>query len=188
MEARYTNRFRGIAEVTGDHLKARDSAGNLTEIITSARGSLSAQHGNIRELFSTSVEMVSGIDTHQQLIGTELVKNMPKPTAEITASPGRQLGYIQLTSRFLQAGMLHFMEQTYNAQQRIRELEKMIETLAQYDQSMDLIGQMVPLDIDTLESAPKTAERADSVTESPSPTPTKASTPKLEKTPRASKK
>lgn len=152
MESRYLNRFQTIKEKTGEQIRNRDAAGNLTERITHAKGSIEAQKQNTRDLFSTAQEMIAGINTHQGMIGKEMVKNMSLPTDKIKASPSSQLGYVQLTMRFLQAGVLHFMEQTYNCQQRISELEADIARLASYDTEIDILGHMVTLDIDTLEA------------------------------------
>jgi len=152
MESRYLNRFQTIKEKTGEQIKNRDAAGNLTERITHAKGSIEAQKQNTRDLFSTAQEMIAGINTHQGMMGKEMVKNMSLPTDKIKTSPSSQLGYVQLTMRFLQAGVLHFMEQTYNCQQRISELEADIARLAAYDTDIDVLGHMVTLDIDTLEA------------------------------------
>jgi len=151
MESRYTNRFRSIDEKTGTQIKNRDSAGNLTEHLTQAKGSISAQQKNIQDLFSTSREMITGINTHQSMMGTELVKNIPLPGQQIQQSPANQLGYVQLSMRFMQAGLLHFMEQVVNAQGRIHELEKTIERLAEYDEEISVLGQMNTLDVDSPE-------------------------------------
>jgi hypothetical protein len=169
MEARYTNRFRSIEEKTGSQIKNRDAAGNLTEHITHARGSIAAQQQNIRELFATSREMITGINTHQNMIGVDLVKNLPLPGPVIQDSMSNQLGYVQLTMRFMQAGMLHFMEQVYNAQIRISELESTLEKLAQYDDEMTIIGKMNVLDIDSLEltASERPPSPPDSVTSQP---------------------
>nr|WKE35278.1 hypothetical protein [Plasmopara viticola lesion associated mononegaambi virus 6] len=152
MESRYLNRFQSIKDKTGDQIKNRDAAGNLTERLTHAKGSIDAQQQNTRDLFSTAQEMIAGINTHQNMMGTEIVKNIPLPTDQIKKSFSSQLGYVQLTMRFLQAGTLHFMEQTYNSQQRILELEATIAKLAEYDGDVDILGRMVTLDIDTLEA------------------------------------
>jgi hypothetical protein len=151
MESRYLNRFRSLGEKTGSQIKDQDSAGNLTERLTHAKGSISAQQQNIAELFGTAQEMITGINTHQQMIGVEMVRNIPLPTDKIKAQPSNQLGYVQLSLRFLQAGVLHFMEEMYNAQGRIQNLEDTISKLAAYDMEVDVIGRMNAIDIDSLE-------------------------------------
>lgn len=152
MESRYLNRFQSIKDKTGDQIKNRDAAGNLTERLTHAKGSIDAQQQNIRDLFSTAHEMIAGINTHQGMMGVEIIKNIPLPTDQIKRSPSSQLGYVQLAMRFLQAGTLHFLEQTFNAQQRILELESTIARLAEYDGDIEVLGRMTTLDIDTLEA------------------------------------
>lgn len=151
MESRYTNRFRGLGEKTGQQIKDLDSAGNLTEHLRHAKGSLEAQRENIKDLLATATEMIKGITTHQQMMKTDLVKNIPLPSAQVMASPSMQLGYVQLTMRFLQAGLVHFMEETHSAQERINSLEKTIGTLAESDQDLDVIGKLQHLDLDMLE-------------------------------------
>jgi len=151
MESRYLNRFQTLKDKTGNQIKNQDAAGNLTERLTHAKGSLEAQQKNTRELFSTAQEMIAGINTHQGMMGVELVKNVPLPTEKVKNSFSSQLGYIQLSMRFLQAGVIHFMEQTYHAQNRIMELESTMARLAEYDGDVQLLGQMATLDIDTLE-------------------------------------
>lgn len=158
MESRYTNRFRGISEKTGEQIKNHDSAGNLTERLTNAKGSIAAQQRNIADLFATAREMITGINTVQSMIGVELVKNIPLPGLVITESAANQLGYVQLTMRFMQAGLLHFMEQTHDAQVRISQLEKMIEKLAEYDSEVDMIGLMKTLDVDSPELSQPVSE------------------------------
>lgn len=171
MEARYLNRFRSIGEKTGSQIKNQDSAGNLTERLTHARGSISTQKQNIGDLFGTSIEMITGINTHQQMMGVELVKNIPLAGENIRKSPSDQLGYVQLTIRFLQSGLLHFMEEMYNAQVRISELEGTMTKLADFDSEVEIIGRLKELDIDTLESNTQSTRRPptppDSVTTPP---------------------
>lgn len=152
MENRYINRFRSLPARTGEQIKNQDAAGNLSEIVTNARGSLQAQKKNTAELFATAIEMITGLTTHQQMMGVEVVNNMPLPSPVVRESPGMQLGYVQLTMRFLQAGLLHFMEATYEAKERIENLEKVLGSLAAYDGELDILGEMVALDIDSLES------------------------------------
>jgi hypothetical protein len=175
MESRYTNRFRSIDEKTGTQIKNRDSAGNVTEHLTTAKGSIAAQQKNIQDLFSTSREMVTGINTHQSMMGTELVKNIPLPGPQIQQSAANQLGYVQLSMRFMQAGLLHFMEQVCQAQNRIEELESTIAKLAEFDEEINILGQMNVLDVDSPELIGLIAPPSppESVTSQPSPRPQK---------------
>lgn len=170
MESRYTNRFRTIGESSGQHLKNVDSAGNVTEHLSLARGSIQAQQENIKDLFATAMEMITGVNTHQSMLGTELVKNIPLPSDKIKGTYGNQLGYVQLSLRFLQAGLLHFMDQTCDAQHRISQLEKFVENIAAYDSEVSLVGRMNNIDIDSLEADLNTQSVPLSVT-TPPPTP-----------------
>lgn len=151
MESRYINRFRSLGERSASQIKNQDAAGNLTEKLTQAKGSIAAQYDNTKILLMTATEMVKGVDTHQQMMGTELVKNIPLPTADVLQHHGKQLGYVQLTMRFMQAGLIHFMEEVYNAQHRISQLEKTIEALAAFDSDIDMIGGIRNLSLDLTE-------------------------------------
>lgn len=150
-EARYTSRFAALPKRTGQSIKDFDSAGNVTEHLTVARASLKAQDKNIATLFATATELVEGINTVQQMIGHTFVKNLPAPTSEIKDSPSKQLGYIQLSLRFFQAGVVHFMEQMSEANERIEHLEGFIGKLAVYDEDVSIIGELESLDLETLD-------------------------------------
>jgi len=89
------------------------------------------------------------------MFGHTFVRNMPLPSTAIKESPSQQLGYVQLTMRFLQAGVVHFMEQMDEATERIEHLEKLLEKLAVYDQDIDIQGELQPLDLDQLEANEK---------------------------------
>jgi len=154
-ESRYLNRFSKIKQQTGNSIKNYDSAGNLTEHLSNARASLKAQEKNTKDLFSTAQELIVGIDTCQQMFGRTFVRNMPLPSTAIKESPSQQLGYVQLTMRFLQAGVVHFMEQMDEATERIEHLERLLEKLAVYDQDIDIQGELQPLDLDQLEANEK---------------------------------
>jgi len=154
-ESRYLNRFSKIKQQTGNSIKNYDSAGNLTEHLSNARASLKAQEKNTKDLFSTAQELIIGIDTCQQMFGHTFVRNMPLPSTTIKESPSQQLGYVQLTMRFLQAGVVHFMEQMDEATDRIEHLERLLEKLAVYDQDIDIQGELQPLDLDQLEADEK---------------------------------
>jgi hypothetical protein len=151
-EGRYLARFSKIRQQTGDSIKNIDSAGNVTQHLTHARASLKTQEANTRALFSTAQEMIAGIDTTQQMLGHTFVKNMPSPTKEIIDNPGRQLGYVQLAMRFMQAGVVHFMEEMNEATDRIEHLERVLGKLADYDEEVNLLGELQTLDLESLES------------------------------------
>jgi len=194
MESRYTSRFRGIPAISADHLKKQDLAGSLTENYTTAKASLQTQRENARLLYSTSVEMIKGIDTFQSVAGIELVQNIPLLPEERSTEPSNQLGYTRVALRFLQSGCLHFMEETISAHHRIQELEKFISRLSEYNTPADLVGQIADLDIDTIDTSVQTpdvkkgenakpASPVDSVT-----SPTSVSASKAKTTKPASKK
>jgi len=155
LEARYLSRFQKLSPASGKTIKDYDSAGNLTEHLSSARASIKTQEQNVAKLFGTAQELVAGIDTAQQMFGHSFVRNMPLPTSAIKDSPSQQLGYIQLTMRFLQTGVIHFMEQMVDAQARIEHLESMMGKLAEYDEEIGILGEMQDLDLDKLELVAK---------------------------------
>jgi len=157
LEARYLSRFQKLNPTSAKSIKEYDSAGNLTEHLSSARASIKAQEKNISQLFGTAQELVAGINTTQQMLGHSFVKNMPLPAQAIKESPGQQLGYIQLTMRFFQTGIVHFMEQMVDAEERINHLERMMGKLAEYDQDIEVLGDMQDLDLDKLEQVSKTS-------------------------------
>lgn len=159
-ESRYLSRFSNIRPQSGESIKNIDSANNVADHLTTAKASLRAQQANTQALFGTAKEAIAGIDTLQQLLGHTFVRNMPLPSKEIAASPSKQLGYVQLTMRFLQAGVVHFMEEMDNANNRIEMLEKLIGNLAEYDQEVDIAGELQALDLDSLESPLLTQEPA----------------------------
>jgi len=156
LEARYSNRFAKIENSSGNIIKAIDSIGNVADQLKTARAIVATQETNIKALGSTAEEMICGLNTFQDMSGVNLVKNIPTPSAEVKASYGKTLGYVQLTMRFLQSGMLHFMEETLSAKQRIADLEKIINQVADYEGEVTLIGELQSLDIDQLERAKTT--------------------------------
>lgn len=174
MENRYINRFKGINSTSSDTIKAVDASGTLTERLREAQGSLRTQAENTKKLVATAQEMITNISTFQDMVGRQYVINLGTPTAEIMASPGKQLGYVQLVMRFLQAGMVHFIEELHNAGHRIENLESHIGKLAQTDQEIELLGELQSLEISDLEPASTLPTPPSSVTSAIS-TPTKAS-------------
>jgi len=163
MEGRYLNRFAKIQQQTGASIKNYDSAGNLTEHLQSAKASLRSQENNTKQLFATAQELIIGIDTSQQMFGHTFVRNMPLPSVAIKESPSQQLGYVQLTMRFLQAGVVHFMEQMSEATDRIEHLESLLAKLAVYDEDIDVLGDLQSLDLDKLEASISTTLKAEAV-------------------------
>lgn len=152
LEGRYANRFARFSEVTGEVLKARDDAQSLPQQLTLARGIIQGQEKNIQHLLSTAEEMIRGIDTFQHTSGRRQVRNMPAPSQEIRDSAGKQLGYIQLTMRFLQSGLLHFMEEMISAQDRLDSLEGFVKELSLTSTDIPLIGELQQLDLDSLDT------------------------------------
>jgi hypothetical protein len=186
-EARYLSRFSKIKQQSGESIKNIDSAGNVTQHLTEARASLRAQEANTKALFATAKEMIAGIDTTQQMLGHTFVKNMPQPTKEINESMGKQLGYVQLSMRFLQAGVVHFMEQMSDATDRIEHMEKVIKSFADYDEEVQILGDLQSLDLDSLEqrAEPELKDIAQSIT-TPATPPQSPTTDAKQKTPKSS--
>lgn len=156
LESRYLSRFTKLNPQSGRSIKNYDSAGNVADHLTQAKASLKAQEANTKSLFNTAQELVAGIDTTQQMFGHNFVKNMPLPNQAIKESPSQQLGYVQLAMRFFQAGVVHFMEQMVDAQERISHLESLVEKLALYDEEISPLGDIQALDLDQLEVVTRT--------------------------------
>lgn len=174
MENRYINRFKGIGATSAETIKSIDTSGNLTERLREAQGSLRTQSENTKKLVATAQEMITNITTFQDMVGRQYVVNLGAPTPEIMASPGKQLGYVQLVMRFLQAGMVHFIEELHNAGHRIDTLEKHIGRLAMTDQEIDYLGELQSLEISDLEAPAPPPTPPSSVT-SPANSPSKQS-------------
>jgi hypothetical protein len=192
LEARYSNRFAKIENSSSNVIKAIDSIGNVADQLKTARAIVSTQETNIKALGSTAEEMICGLNTFQDMSGVSLVKNIPVPSADVKASYGKTLGYVQLTMRFLQSGMLHFMEETINAKIRIADLEKIVSQVADYEGEVTMIGELQSLDIDQLErvkTLTSTKIDHDETSESEDePTPVVQTVPKIQpKTPLAPK-
>lgn len=151
LEGRYTNRFARFNAPTSETIHARDDAQSLPSQLSLARGVIQGQEKSIQQLMSTAEEMIRGIDTFQHNSGRKQVRNMPAPTSDIKESAGKQLGYIQLSMRFLQSGLLHFMEEMLSAQDRLDSLEKFIKELSSAKMDIPLIGELQQLDLDALE-------------------------------------
>lgn len=153
LEGRYAGRFSGFQGVTAAALKTSESAGNVADQLNTARGMLKGQEENIGQLFSTAEEMVHGIDTFQQMSQVQQVKNIPVPPSEVRESKGKQLGYVQLCMRFMQAGLIHFMEEMITARNRVQQLEAEITRISEYDGDLPIVGALQHIDLEQLEES-----------------------------------
>nr|WKE35292.1 hypothetical protein [Plasmopara viticola lesion associated mononegaambi virus 9] len=153
LEGRYAGRFSGFQGVTAAALRTSESAGNVADQLNTARGMLKSQEENIGQLFSTAEEMVHGIDTFQQMSQVQQVKNIPVPPSEVRESKGKQLGYVQLCMRFMQAGLIHFMEEMITARNRVQQLEAEITRISEYDGDLPIVGALQHLDLEQLEES-----------------------------------
>lgn len=153
LEGRYSGRFSGFQGVTAAGLRASESAGNVADQLNTARGMLKSQEENIGQLFSTAEEMVHGIDTFQQMSQVQQVRNIPAPPAEVRESKGKQLGYVQLCMRFMQAGLIHFMEEMITARNRVQQLEAEINRISEYDGDLPIVGALQHIDLEQLEES-----------------------------------
>lgn len=153
LEGRYAGRFSGFQGVTAAALKTSESAGNVADQLNTARGMLKSQEENIGQLFSTAEEMVHGIDTFQQMSQVQQVKNIPVPPSEVRESKGKQLGYVQLCMRFMQAGLIHFMEEMITARNRVQQLEAEITRISEYDGDLPIVGALQHIDLEQLEES-----------------------------------
>lgn len=147
------NRFARFDPAPAEFTKAVDDTGNLAENFKIARAVADTQRENTAKLLATAEEMIIGITTLQNNMGIEMVKNIPPPTSEVRESPSKSLGYTRLTMRFLQSGLLHFMEQMYQANQEIKALRAHITKLSEYNEEVSLCGELHDVTIDMLEAA-----------------------------------
>jgi hypothetical protein len=152
IEGRYGDRFVKFNAITGETIKANDAARKTADQLKTALAVISSQESNITALFSTAEELVQGITTFQQMSGSKQVRNLPLPTEDIRASKGKQLGYVQLTMRFMQSGLIHFMEQMINATDHVSDLEALIQGIADAETEVPIVGDLQYLDLDQLES------------------------------------
>lgn len=149
-EARYLNYFKRIPAVTTETLATYDKSLNVATQLTIANGSIEAQQRNAKSLFSTAKEMVVGIKTLQDMSGIQYVERLPYPPAGIEESPGKMLGYVQLILRFLQAGLLHSLEEVQRAEERIKAADSRATQLAAYDVEPLALGDIVDIDFESL--------------------------------------
>jgi len=157
LEGRYAGRFASFQGVTAASLRTSEAAGNVADQLNTARGMLKSQEDNIGQLFSTAEEMVHGIDTFQQMSQVQQVRNIPVPPSEVRESKGKQLGYVQLCMRFMQAGLIHFMEENISTKNRIQQLEAEITRISEYDGDLPIVGALQHLDLEQLEESDKQA-------------------------------
>jgi len=164
----YSKRFIRFGGPTATSIQAISESGNLTESFKQAKAVADTQRENLRSLMNTTEEMIAGLTTFQQNADVNMIKNIPLPTREIKESAGQSFGYVRLSLRYLQAGFLHFMEQSMVSQQRLEELEKHITKIAGYNEEVEIHGELVNLDLNELESLVSESNQA---TSTPPPTP-----------------
>jgi len=164
----YSKRFVRFGGPTATSIQAISESGNLTESFKQAKAVADTQRENLRSLMNTTEEMIAGLTTFQQNADVNMIKNIPLPTREIKESAGQSFGYVRLSLRYLQAGFLHFMEQSMVTQQRLEELEKHITKIAGYNEEVEIHGELVNLDLNELESM---ISESNHTTSTPPPTP-----------------
>jgi len=148
----YSKRFVRFGGPSASSIQAVNESGNLTESFKQAKAVADTQRDNLRALMNTTEEMIAGLTTFQQNAEVNLVKNIPLPTKEIKESAGQSFGYVRLSLRYLQAGFLHFMEQSMVTAQRVEELERHINKIAEFNKEVEIHGELVNLDLNELES------------------------------------
>lgn len=149
-EIRYRAQFRKVLQPTGASIAAFDKSGNVAGQLTLANGCIETQKKNIEDLYSTAREMVIGIRTYQDTHNLDIVNKLPIPSSDFASSTGKQLGYVQLVMRFLQAGVIHLVEQMTEAEARIKTANQHMENLAKYDEEPSVIGEIEEIDFESI--------------------------------------
>lgn len=153
LEARFSDRFAKFAGVTSDSIKLADSAKNVASELRTSAGVIDTQIENINELFTLAEMMIKTVDDLQRQSGRTQVKNMPLPSNSIKASAGKKLGYVKLCMKFMNAGLLHFMEQSMNLEDHVKERNNVIRAISEEMRNVPIIGRLQDVDLDDLHSA-----------------------------------
>jgi hypothetical protein len=152
LEARFSDRFYKFAGVTDESLKRADEARKVADGLRTSVGIIETQQENIDELFTYAEMMVKAIDNLQQQSGKKQVRNIPLPGNSIKESPGKKLGYVKLVLRFMNAGVLHFMEETMSMEDEIKSKDMIIKAIADEARAIPLIGRLQDVELDDLSS------------------------------------
>lgn len=153
LEARFADRFAKFAGVSSDSIKLADSAKNVASELRTSAGVIDTQIENINELFTLAELMIKTVDDLQRQSGRTQVKNMPLPSNSIKASAGKKLGYVKLCMKFMNAGLLHFMEQSMNLEDHVKERNNVIRAISEEMRNVPIIGRLQDVDLDDLHSA-----------------------------------
>lgn len=193
LEARYADRFTKYAGTTDDYLKKADQARQVSDNLRTAVGVVDTQKENIDQLFLTAETMVKMIDNFQRASGSKQVQNIPLPGESIKSSYGRKLGYVELSMKFISAGMLHFMETALEMKDDIKAKEAVIKAISDERMDVPIIGSITDISFDDLsndgpivetkialdtdsdnDSNPSLSDKASTAASTPSVTPLKA--------------
>jgi len=153
LENKYASRFQKYVGTSDDTLKHTDDARKVVDDFRTSIGVIDTQTDNINDLFAVAEVFVKTIDDFQRQSGHRQVRNIPLPGESIKQSPGKKLGYIKLSMQFMNAGLLHFMEETLALQQEIKERDNLIRAIAAETRDIPIIGRLQDISLDDLNSA-----------------------------------
>lgn len=157
LETRYINRFSKWAGTTDKTLQDIDAARTASDNARTNAGVLQGQKDSINHLFLKTASLIKQVNEFQSASGSKLVSNVPLPTATIEASYGKKMGYIQLILEFYGQGTLFFMEEILNLKEALDGRDKVIASLAQNAQPIDVIGSLEKVEIEDLYDSHKQA-------------------------------
>lgn len=150
LEARYADRFTKYVGTSSESIKRVDEAKKVADELRTSAGVIDTQTENINELFTVAEMAVKTIDNFQRQSGKRQVNNIPLPSESIKTSAGKKLGYVKLCMKFMNAGLLHFMEQSMSLEDEVKERNNVIRAIAGEIRSVPIIGKLQELDLDDL--------------------------------------
>lgn len=150
LEKRFEGRFSYYTGPSQEYFENYNKSNATVESLQTAEAVIRTQRENLDKLLTVADSAVIGITRLQELTGIIQVNNIPRPTEDVRQSGAKSAGYLKLTIEFLAAGMLHFMEATYNMNKDHDKKDKVIKMLAEADREIQLLGELEELDINEL--------------------------------------
>lgn len=153
-ELRFSNRFVKYAGTSAEFNKAIDLTGQAVDDFRQSTGMIAEQKKAIDLMFMKAERAVNRLNELEQESGEKQITNIPLPTDPIRSSYGKKMGYIDLVIAFTNEGMLHFMEQTLELKQALKDRETVISRMAAQIPQLESLGSFQEIEISDL-SAPQ---------------------------------
>jgi hypothetical protein len=153
-ESRFTNRFIKYAGTSDEFNKKYDQSGQAISDLRTANGIVTEQKKAVDKMLLKAEEAINAISSLNEACGVEQIQNIPLPTQATRASYGKKMGYNVLVMEFLTAGLLHFMEETYNLEEALKSRDSAMARLAAQIPQLEIMGAYEPVEISDLISAP----------------------------------